>query len=118
MVGYRSFTARDTPASRRRTFSFRYRRFCAFYSDQSGQSDARGDSVVVTTVRLVVDYAGPWTTVQDRGRFGYQRFGVTESGPMDRAAFDVGQAAVGARPRGAAIEVGPGGLSLRCLEGA
>src|SRR6266700_2931535 len=102
MVGYRSFTARDTPASRRRTFSFRCRRLCALCADQSGRSGARGNSVVVTTVRLVVDYAGPWTTVQDRGRFGYQRFGVTESGPMDRAAFEVGQAALGARPGGAA----------------
>jgi biotin-dependent carboxylase-like uncharacterized protein len=37
---------------------------------------------------------------------------------MDRAAFEIGQAALGARPGGAAIEIGPAGLSLRCLEGA
>jgi allophanate hydrolase len=57
------------------------------------------------------------TTVQDRGRFGYQRFGVTESGPMDRAAFEIGQAALRAKPGRAAIEIGLGGLSLRCLKG-
>jgi allophanate hydrolase len=72
----------------------------------------------VTIARFAVDYAGPLTTVQDRGRFGYQRFGVTESGPLDRAAFDIGQAAVGAKPGRAAIEVGPAGLSLHCLNGA
>ena len=70
------------------------------------------------TARHVVEYAGPLTTVQDRGRFGYQRFGVTESGPMDRAAFEIGQAALGAKPGRAAIEIGLGGLSLRCIKGA
>lgn len=30
---------------------------------------------------------GPFTTVQDKGRYGYQKFGVTPSGPMDVRAF-------------------------------
>ena len=33
----------------------------------------------------VVD-CGPGTTLQDRGRLGYRRFGVSTAGVMDRAA--------------------------------
>lgn len=32
--------------------------------------------------------AGPLTTLQDAGRPGWQRFGISASGPMDRGAFD------------------------------
>src|SRR4029079_3685251 len=117
VVGHRPFAPSHTPSSRRPALSFQCRRLCPLYTNRSGGSGAQGDRVL-TTARLAVDYASPLTTVQDRGRFGYQRFGVTESGPMDRAAFEIGQAALGARPGGAAIEIGPAGLSLRCLEGA
>lgn len=68
--------------------------------------------------RLYVDYLGPLTTIQDRGRLGYQRYGVTEGGPMDRTAFAVGQAALGQTLAGASIEVALGGITLRCVEGA
>lgn len=71
----------------------------------------------MTTARFHVDYSGPLTTIQDRGRFGYQRYGVTEGGPMDRTAFAVGQAALGQTPAGASIEVALGGITLRCVEG-
>jgi biotin-dependent carboxylase-like uncharacterized protein len=37
---------------------------------------------------IVIDRAGPLSTVQDAGRFGALRHGVNASGPMDRAAFD------------------------------
>ena len=30
---------------------------------------------------------GALTTVQDKGRFGYQRFGMSPGGVMDRAAY-------------------------------
>jgi allophanate hydrolase len=68
--------------------------------------------------RLQVVYAGPLTTVQDRGRFGYQRYGVTEGGPMDRAAFAIGQAALGSAAGGASIEVGFAGVTLRSTAGS
>jgi allophanate hydrolase len=71
----------------------------------------------VTTARIRVDHAGPLTTVQDRGRFGYQRYGVTEGGPMDRTAFAIGQAALGQASGSTSIEVGLGGVSLRCVAG-
>jgi len=67
---------------------------------------------------LVVEHAGPLTTVQDRGRFGFLRYGVTEAGPMDRHAFAIAQAALGNPPGAAAIETTVGGVALRCVEGA
>lgn len=75
--------------------------------------------MTTTTGRAVflVEQAGPLTTVQDRGRFGYLRYGVTEAGPMDRHAFAIAQAALGNPPGAAAIETTIGGLALRCVEG-
>lgn len=55
--------------------------------------------------------------MQDRGRFGYLRYGVTEAGPMDRQAFAIAQAALGNPPGAAAIETTIGGIALRCIEG-
>lgn len=72
----------------------------------------------MTRALFRVEHAGPLTTVQDRGRFGYLRYGVTEAGPMDRQAFAIAQAALGNPPGAAAIETTIGGVTLRCLEGA
>lgn len=44
---------------------------------------------------------GPQTTVQDLGRRGYLRYGIPESGPVDRAAFVLANRLVG-NPDGAA----------------
>ncbi|PTQ11574.1 allophanate hydrolase [Sphingomonas oleivorans] len=67
---------------------------------------------------LIVEQAGALTTVQNGGRRGLLRYGVPASGPMDRAAFAIANAAIGNPPGSAAIEVSPGGLVLRCIEGA
>lgn len=40
---------------------------------------------VVTTITIL--RAGPLTTLQDAGRFGMLRHGISASGPMDRGAF-------------------------------
>jgi allophanate hydrolase len=46
---------------------------------------------------LRIDKAGPMTTIQDRGRFGMLRHGISASGPMDRGAFiEAGQGGAGA----------------------
>jgi biotin-dependent carboxylase-like uncharacterized protein len=66
---------------------------------------------------LEVEHAGPLTTIQDEGRRGLMRYGVPASGPMDRTAFGIAQAALGNEPGTAGIEVSLGGLTLRCLEG-
>lgn len=61
---------------------------------------------------LRIPVAGPGVTLQDAGRLGYLRFGVTPAGPMDRLAFDTANQAVGNPPGATAIEVGLGGLEV------
>ena len=59
---------------------------------------------------------GVLATIQDLGRAGLQRYGVGTAGAMDRFALQVANLLVG-NPRGAAaLEIGLGGLRLRCLE--
>jgi biotin-dependent carboxylase-like uncharacterized protein len=60
---------------------------------------------------------GPLVTYQDAGRFNLMRFGVPASGPMDRQAFAIAQAALGNDPRATGIEVSFGGLTLECVSG-
>ena len=56
--------------------------------------------------------AGPGVTVQDGGRRGFLRFGVTPAGPMDPGAFLAAGLAAG-DAAGAALEVSIGGMELR-----
>jgi 5-oxoprolinase (ATP-hydrolysing) subunit C len=60
--------------------------------------------------------AGRGATIQDGGRHGYQRYGVTPAGPMDWVAFRTANFAVG-NDRAAAVEVSVAGLEVIC-EGA
>lgn len=55
-------------------------------------------------------------TVQDLGRFGYQRLGVSPSGAMDSYALRAANLLVGNTPEAAALEVGLAGLSLAATE--
>lgn len=64
------------------------------------------------TARLTITFAGPHVSIQDRGRPGLARFGVPQSGPMDRTAFAAAHAALGNPANTAAIEVSLGGLTL------
>lgn len=64
------------------------------------------------TARLVVNAAGPGVSVQDSGRHGYLRFGVTGAGPMDPLAHAVANRAVGNPLDAAALEISLGGLDL------
>jgi biotin-dependent carboxylase-like uncharacterized protein len=72
----------------------------------------------VTRAAFVVDHAGPLTSFQDQGRPGYMRYGIPASGPMDRTAFAIANAALGNEAGAAAIETTIGGLALLCVEGA
>ncbi|MEM6625634.1 MAG: biotin-dependent carboxyltransferase family protein [Pseudomonadota bacterium] len=69
-------------------------------------------------VTLRIDQCGPLTSLQDRGRIGYSRYGVSQSGPMDRASFALLNAALGNPAYAAAIETSIGGLKLTCLGGS
>jgi biotin-dependent carboxylase-like uncharacterized protein len=56
--------------------------------------------------------AGPGATLQDAGRFGYLRFGVTPAGPMDWAAFRLANLLAGNPEGAAAIELSIGGIEV------
>lgn len=64
--------------------------------------------------RLRIQRAGPGATLQDGGRFGYLRFGVTPAGPMDWTAFRTANFALGNDDRAAAIEIPAGGIEVAC----
>ena len=47
---------------------------------------------------------GPLTSIQDIGRFGYQRYGITQSGPMDRMSYELAHRLLGDETSNALIE--------------
>jgi biotin-dependent carboxylase-like uncharacterized protein len=67
--------------------------------------------------RIRVDAVGPATSVQDIGRSGAQRYGLTTSGAMDRVSLAIANALVGQPTRAAAIEIGPLGAAFRAIQG-
>ena len=68
---------------------------------------------------LYIQQAALMMTIQDGGRFGYQRYGMPESGPMDGWAFQAANRLVGNDPGAACVEVGFSSaeiyLERRCL---
>jgi biotin-dependent carboxylase-like uncharacterized protein len=56
---------------------------------------------------LVITSIGPASSVQDGGRPGSQRYGLTPSGAMDRLGLAAANALVDNPPLAAAIEIGP-----------
>jgi biotin-dependent carboxylase-like uncharacterized protein len=67
---------------------------------------------------LSVSFAGPHISIQDAGRYGFLRFGVPASGPMDRASFAAANVALGNPVDRPCIEISLGGLVLECMAGA
>lgn len=59
---------------------------------------------------LTIRFAGPHVSLQDAGRPGLGRFGVPQSGPMDRLSHAAANLAVGNASGAAAIEISLGGL--------
>src|ERR1700722_1868741 len=68
--------------------------------------------------KLVISAIGPATSVQDGGRYGAQRYGLTPGGAMDRLALAAANGLVGNTPFAAAIEIGPFGATFTAREGA
>lgn len=56
--------------------------------------------------------AGPSTTLQDAGRHGYLRYGITAAGPMDALAHATANLAAGNPPGATTIEVSIGGIEV------
>ena len=61
---------------------------------------------------LEVISPGLMTSVQDRGRFGYQALGISVSGALDTDSFDIANALVGNK---SGNEAGTGALEIRML---
>jgi biotin-dependent carboxylase-like uncharacterized protein len=68
--------------------------------------------------KLVISAIGPASSVQDGGRHGAQRYGLTPCGAMDRLALAAANTLVGNPPFAAAIEIGPFGAAFTAREGA
>jgi len=68
--------------------------------------------------RLVVSTIGPASSVQDGGRHGAQRYGLTPSGAMDPLALVAANTLAGNAAFAAAIEIGPFGAAFTAREGA
>ena len=68
--------------------------------------------------KLVISTMGPASSVQDGGRHGAQRYGLTPSGAMDRLALAVANTLAGNQPLAAAIEIGPFGAAFTARDGA
>lgn len=62
---------------------------------------------------IVVEEAGVLTTVQDGGRYGYEQFGVSPSGPMDQLSFQTANILVGNPRDESALEATMLGPALR-----
>ncbi len=62
---------------------------------------------------ITVEKGGLLSTVQDRGRFGYQRYGIPSSGAMDFFALESGNILVGNPRDSAAIEIISGDFVVR-----
>src|SRR6202047_4956897 len=68
--------------------------------------------------KLLISTIGPASSVQDGGRYGAQRYGLTPSGAMDRLALATANTLVGNATFAAAIEIGPFGAAFTAREGA
>ena len=68
--------------------------------------------------KLVVTAIGPVSSVQDGGRYGAQRYGLTPSGAMDRTALAAANTLVGNAAFAAGVEIGPFGAAFTAREGA
>ena len=66
---------------------------------------------------LEIVQCSPALSVQDAGRFGYRRFGVSTSGAMDRQSLALANTLVGNRPDAAALEMPLSGATFRVAGG-
>ena len=62
---------------------------------------------------MVIVNPGIYTTVQDEGRFGYEQFGVSPAGPMDKRSFHIANLLVGNDMGEAGLEMTFTGAEIR-----
>ena len=68
--------------------------------------------------KLVISAIGPASSVQDGGRFGAQRYGLTPSGAMDRLGLAAANCLVGNVLFAPGLEIGPFGAAFSARQGA
>ena len=68
--------------------------------------------------KLVISSIGPASSVQDGGRFGAQRFGLTPSGAVDRLGLAAANCLAGNELLAPAVEIGPYGAAFAARDGA
>ena len=66
---------------------------------------------------LEIVRCGPGVSVQDAGRYGFRRFGVSTAGAMDRRALALANTLAGNLPDAAALELPLAGAEFRILGG-
>ncbi|KAA0123565.1 biotin-dependent carboxyltransferase family protein [Methylobacterium sp. P1-11] len=67
---------------------------------------------------LVIESAGPGITLQDRGRHGYLRYGITAAGPMDPLMHAAANRAASNALDATALEISTGGVTVSAEDGA
>lgn len=67
---------------------------------------------------LAIDAAGPGVTLQDGGRHGYLRYGITAAGPMDPLMHATANRAAGNALDATAIEISTGGITVSAVDGS
>lgn len=65
---------------------------------------------------IYIENPGLLTTVQDGGRFGYQKYGISPAGPMDRRSFEMANILAGNDRNAAGLEITYMGPSIRFEE--
>lgn len=68
-------------------------------------------------MKILVDKAGPLTTLQDLGRYGYQKYGVLVTGAMDSFSLRLANVLVGNKPEEGALEMTIAGPTLTLPKG-
>ncbi|MEY3242381.1 MAG: 5-oxoprolinase subunit PxpB [Bacteroidota bacterium] len=77
------------------------------------ERDTTNTSIQAPKPDIIVVKSGVFSTIQDRGRFGFLAYGVPNSGAMDLPAHHWANALVGNTPDAATIECTMGGLNLQ-----
>lgn len=67
---------------------------------------------------MCIEDGGILTTVQDGGRYGYEQYGVSPSGPMDAHSFHIANILVGNDREEACLEMTVMGATIRFTESA
>lgn len=62
---------------------------------------------------IIFESEGLWTTIQDKGRYGFADQGIPISGPMDQISFDLANNLLRKSAGSACIEIYMGGLKLK-----